>query len=479
MIHRDNSLKKKWFICFSLWLLLTLIASSGVFAKTAEKPSQQIAGPSSIRIYVGRNKELNYEGFGKRVYKIEDKSVAKIQNNRICGLKEGKTYLYVAYLTSAKYRYTCIKIPVTVSRQKQKITVVKPSGNFSGGMTHSLQAKAHTTCTYHSSNKDVATVNEKGIIKAIRPGKTQITVTAKDTKTFHKATLTFTIGVSHPYKVILYDDYGRQLKSVITQKNFEVPVEKDEPTRTFVGWSTFRTHDIKKVSYYPGDVVVLKSAKTNLYAVYCENSSVTRPNSLPSLSKKYSKLIIVGDSRANRTNLRLQHLDYFKDNSNVEIIGMEGEGLQWFDETGRKLIIQKIRQNQSKKPVAVVMMLGVNHLVKPDDYYTSYTKFVKDTADMNVSLFTATINPYNQIMVEATGGMPRYYKIYQQRNKMLKSVKGMKVIDTCKYLQRTGYVFDQALSDFNNSGIDDGLHYSTNTYLRIFKYVVDSVNNSM
>ena len=50
--------------------------------------------------------------------------------------------------------------------------------------------KAKTTLTWTSSNKKVATVSGKGVVKAIKPGKARITVRTANGK---KATVTITV----------------------------------------------------------------------------------------------------------------------------------------------------------------------------------------------------------------------------------------------------------------------------------------------
>jgi len=71
----------------------------------------------------------------------------------------------------------------------------KKKATLYAGLTLTLKAtvmpsKAKTTLTWTSSNKKVATVSKKGVVKAIKPGKVKITVKTSNGK---KATITITV----------------------------------------------------------------------------------------------------------------------------------------------------------------------------------------------------------------------------------------------------------------------------------------------
>jgi len=76
-----------------------------------------------------------------------------------------------------------------------KVTLNKTKATLKVGKKLTLKAtltpaNAKTSFTWISSNKKVATVTSKGVVKAIKPGKVKITVKTSNGK---KATITITV----------------------------------------------------------------------------------------------------------------------------------------------------------------------------------------------------------------------------------------------------------------------------------------------
>ncbi len=119
-------MKKRLHFLLPICLLLfgIIMMTNGVFADE-QKPLQKIQGPSSLDVKVGLPITLSYKASGRIVYKVSNSNIIKIENGKLIGLKVGSAKLYVAALSSGKYRYTRIYIPVNVTRQSQNISVGK------------------------------------------------------------------------------------------------------------------------------------------------------------------------------------------------------------------------------------------------------------------------------------------------------------------------------------------------------------------
>ncbi len=276
----------------------------------------------------------------------------------------------------------------------------------------------------------------------------------------------------------MLSNQGTKIKTLTVnhQDQFSFPSIEDTNTSVFIGWATRPNGTLSNVKYYPGDAITVSSDK-KVYAVYFEKSRLTRPGSLPRLSSKYGQVIIVGDSRANRTYLRLKALNYFDKNTNVKFIFKEGAGLRWFySEGGITRLRELVSSGKSQKPTAVVMMLGVNQLNENQNYYSVYTSLANELSAKNCKLFLTTINPISSYQIQKVRGNTVEDRDLLKRNENLKRIPGYTVIDTRKYLLQNGYIFDRGIP--SDTGVDDGLHYDTTTYLRIFTYVMNAVNRS-
>lgn len=93
---------------------------------------------------------------------------------------------------------------ITVPTAPTKVTLNKKEATLKVGKKLTLKAKltpakAKTTLTWSSSNKKVATVNSKGVVKAVKPGKAKITVKTANGK---KATVTITVTKKRQLTVV-------------------------------------------------------------------------------------------------------------------------------------------------------------------------------------------------------------------------------------------------------------------------------------
>ncbi|MBR6890510.1 MAG: Ig-like domain-containing protein, partial [Clostridia bacterium] len=125
-------------------------------------------------------------------WSTKDKKIATVsKDGKITGKKAGKTTVTVKAQNGVKANVT-----VTVKNAPKKITLNKKKLTLQAGKKVTLKATlpkntASYMMTWKSSNKKVATVDNKGVVKAVGPGTAKITVTTYKSKV--KATCKVTV----------------------------------------------------------------------------------------------------------------------------------------------------------------------------------------------------------------------------------------------------------------------------------------------
>lgn len=120
-----------------------------------------------------------------------DKSIVKVsQKGKITALKKGTAT--ITAVTGSKER---AEITITVKKAPTSVKLQKSSKTLAKGKTYALkpslpQNSASNKMTYTSSNKSIAAVNSKGVIKAKKKGSAVITI-----KTFNGKTASIKITV--------------------------------------------------------------------------------------------------------------------------------------------------------------------------------------------------------------------------------------------------------------------------------------------
>lgn len=114
---------------------------------------------------------------------------------------------------------------VSAATKPTKMTFSASSTSMFVGTTVQLKvktvkpAKASKAVTYKTSNKNIATVNNKGVVTAKKVGTVKITVTSKSNNKLKK---TFTINVKNPAKAKIDEIHG-----VTFNKDFEITKDHD------------------------------------------------------------------------------------------------------------------------------------------------------------------------------------------------------------------------------------------------------------
>lgn len=140
---------------------------------TVKAPSVKFAKSSAV-VYTGKTATVKatLAGVSSVTYKSSNTKIATVNSKTgtVKGIKAGTVTITV---TSGKLKAT-YKLTV----KNPTFTLTKSSATIAKGKTTTIKSKAApaSKVTYISSNKKVATVTSKGVVKGIRKGKATITV---------------------------------------------------------------------------------------------------------------------------------------------------------------------------------------------------------------------------------------------------------------------------------------------------------------
>ena len=196
-----------------------------------------------------------------------------------------------------------------------------------------------------------------------------------------------------------------------------------------LGWSkTQGKNALSSSDYKAGDRIPSKSGR---YYMVVFGTSMDRAPAAITTPTEFDRVYCVGDSRTVYTRVALGA----SAPSNVEFIAKAGEGLDWFKSSGYKTLYRSV----AKRP--------------------------------------RTVNPVNSAMIKSVNGKARTEAQVAAFNKAIYRglcsgrKRSFTYINTCTNLQMKGWISKKSGTD-----IYDGLHYSNQTYLRIFDYCMRYLN---
>lgn len=186
-------------------LAMTLAITGVMSMKTEAKSLNNIklTAPSGKIVKVAKGKKVKLKTIVKKLknkkvtYKSNNPRIVRVSaNGTIKGLKSGKTKITVTAKSNPKIKKT-VKVVVYRKAVKKiilsvyKTNLTKETGNkininLNSGERCKLKAKikpakgSSKILKYKSSNKSVAIVSKKGVVKAIASGKSKITVSSTD-----------------------------------------------------------------------------------------------------------------------------------------------------------------------------------------------------------------------------------------------------------------------------------------------------------
>ena len=278
-----------------------------------------------------------------------------------------------------------------------------------------------------------------------------------------------------------------QTISVASGTSYTLPSVKNASGYTFMGWDT-QPGKQKNPRYEAGQKITVNT-NLKLYAAVFNRATEEEVTATDialtsgwrigngSTSRGYSHVIFVGDSRTERTELTLMRQfsgesDLFRD---IDFVYASGKGLDWLKETGMNSVLSLAEQNYSiQRPTAVIFNLGVNDPGNMYEYVTYLQNIAETLQRKNCKLFFMSVNPVNSKMIEAAGKKIRTEEVIRKFNTVVSNgLSGTYTyIDAYTYLMQNGYGTNAAAGGVDVT-LDDGLHYTTKTYKRIFRYCLE------
>ena len=147
------------------------------------------------KVYAGKSIKINVKATkgAKLSYKTSNKKIATVNSKGVITGKSAGTVKIT--ITAKKSKYKTVKKIITVKVVRQNQKIYASNLNLTTGQRKNLGAKAKTGLTYKSSNSKVASVDKKGNLRALKSGTVKITIYAKTSGVYNKASRTVTIKV--------------------------------------------------------------------------------------------------------------------------------------------------------------------------------------------------------------------------------------------------------------------------------------------
>ena len=191
------------------------------------------------------------------------------------------------------------------------------------------------------------------------------------------------------------------------------------------------------------------------------DSQTLRSTQLPALVKAH-QIIWVGDSRTLGMGNALRKAGR-NDDSDL-FVGAVGEGVRWFRDQGMGEMSDAIAQHPQ---LPVVLNFGVNDPQLIDEYIAAYQDVID--AHPDTAFYILSVNPIDEEFLIEDGQV--HETVFDDINSLniarmnvrLKKEFGSRYIDSASFLKTDGFE------------TVDGLHFSTQTYLKIHDFVVNQL----
>ena len=279
--------------------------------------------------------------------------------------------------------------------------------------------------------------------------------------------------------------------SVVSGASYTLPSVRNASGYTFMGWDV--QPGKQAAPMYEAGTSIAVTGNIKLYAVVFNRDSEKELSfsDLDAASgwrmsggtgRGYSHVIFVGDSRTVRMELTLRK-QFGTDSSilrDIDFVSREGMGIEWLKTQGYQQILSLAETYYSVwRPTAVIFNLGVNDPGRAAEYISYYEEIAEILQRKNCKLFFMSVNPVNSKTIEYFGkNSIRTEAVIRRFNAAVSSgiAGNYSYIDTYSYLMQNGYG-----TNYGGSGTDvaydDGLHYTTKTYKRIFEYCLNYLQN--
>jgi len=151
---------------------------------------------SNKKVYAGKTVKINAKATrgAKLSYKTSNKKIATVNSKGVITGKSAGTAKIT--ITAKKSKYKTVKKTITVKVVKQNQKITASNVTLTIGQRKNLGAKARTPMIYKSSKPKVVTVDKKGNLRALKTGTAKITISAKASGIYNKASKTIAVTVS-------------------------------------------------------------------------------------------------------------------------------------------------------------------------------------------------------------------------------------------------------------------------------------------
>lgn len=191
------------------------------------------------------------------------------------------------------------------------------------------------------------------------------------------------------------------------------------------------------------------------------DDQILRSGQKPALVKTH-QIIWVGDSRTLGMGNALHKAGRYDDED--VFAGAVGEGVRWFREQGMGEMSDAIAKNPL---LPVVLNFGVNDPQLIDEYIVAYQDVID--AHPDTAFYILSVNPIDEEFLIEDGQV--HETVFDDINSLniarmnvrLKKEFGSRYIDSASFLKTDGFE------------TVDGLHFSTQTYLKIHDFVVNQL----
>lgn len=185
---------------------------------------------SNKKVYAGKSVKINAKATkgAKLSYKTSNKKIATVNSKGVITGKSTGTVKIT--ITAKKSKYKTVKKTITVKVVKQNQKITASSQTLTLGQRKNLGAKAKTGMIYKSSNPKVVTVDKKGNLRALKTGTAKITISAKASGMYNKASKTIVVTVSKA--VASKPTTPTRKPEAPKPTSTPVPTKIPEPTRT-------------------------------------------------------------------------------------------------------------------------------------------------------------------------------------------------------------------------------------------------------
>lgn len=434
------------------------------------------AGTSKSKVYTALKQKVTKNQY---ITLPEVPKAAGYENLGWTTTKQGKK---VSYKEGAKIKVTKNLKLYAVRRKSKYYTVTFYLGNGSSNSSYKAiqkKVKEGSKITLPSVPK------RKGYVGlGWNTKKNKSTVTNK-AGTAYKVTknMKFYAVQKQAVSVVLHKNDGTVWKTLSIGKgdSLKLPGAQSSPPYTMLGWSRTK-YQTSNPTYEVGETVRKITKTMHFYAVVFNRNAEQdySASQLPKVNlQKYKKVIFVGDSRVHRMSRTLSNLSS-QVTSGVSFVYKEGGGLNWLKSDGYTALKKAVGTGSSKK-TAVIFNLGVNDLGNINNYIIYMRDIAKELKSRGCELYYMSVNPVNNQLIKAAGKTSRPEETVRSFNASIKgrlcsgSSAAYQYIDTYSYLIKYGYGTDASTSG-TDIGRDDGLHYTTKTYKRIYRYCISKFN---